>query len=468
MLGNAVPDARTVDPRINLNNQPWSLPVVLDGTTASLRWRQQLTPTWRFTAHAMTQRLKSDDRIAFPFGLFDPATYACAQWCDRYAPDGTFTIWEFQSDGERRHSDALDLSVTGTLRTGPLAHELTTGVLGTRYRARLGPQLFDIAGIGNIAGTAVVPRSPGFLDVNTNRDERTTELYVRDAMTLGERVGLWWGLRHTRLHRESVRTDGSQPTAYDQAFTTPWLAASYALSPDTIVYASWGQGIESEVAPNRARYTNRGEALPALRSRQAELGVKAGVGDWRFGAALFDIERPVFSDIGVDCFSDAVAGTCTRQEDGTVRHRGLELDAGWQAEPWTVQGGVQWLHARRSGSAIPGIDGQRPTNVPEATLKLLGRYDVAALPGLALEGNLLAEGNRIVLPDNSARVPGYARVDAGLRYRHTAGPATWTWRAGVDNLFDRRAWKESPYQFSHVYLFPLAPRTYRVSLEAAL
>jgi iron complex outermembrane receptor protein len=37
----------------------------------------------------------------------------------------------------------------------------------------------------------------------------------------------------------------------------------------------------------------------------------------------------------------------------------------------------------------------------------------------------------------------------------------------VDNVFDRRAWREAPYQFSHAYLYALAPRTWRASLEAA-
>jgi iron complex outermembrane receptor protein len=469
MLGDTVPDARSVDPRINLNNQPWSLPVVLDGNTASLRWQQRLSPAWRFTAHAMTQRLESDDRIAFPFGVFDPATFACAP-CDRFAPDGSFTLWEFQSDNERRRSDALELTLAGSaLRTGAVEHDVTAGVLFSRYRARLGPQLFDLAGTADITGTAVVPRSSGFLTTNTNRDERTTELFVRDAMKIGERFGAWWGLRHTRLHRESVLTDGNEATAYDQSFTTPWLAASWSPAADTSLYASWGEGIESEVVPNRARYTNRGQALPSLRSRQAEAGVKTARGDWRLGAALFQIVRPAFADFGADCFSDAVPGSCTRQVDGSVRHRGIELNAAWQAAPWIVQGGIQWLRARREGSATAGIDGNRPTNVPAAALKLLASHDVAALPGLQLQADLLAEGNRVVLPDNSARIPGYARVDAGVRYRHAVGTGTvLTWRAGVDNVFDRRAWKESPYQFSHVYLFPLAPRTWRLSVEAAL
>jgi len=43
-----------------------------------------------------------------------------------------------------------------------------------------------------------------------------------------------------------------------------------------------------------------------------------------------------------------------------------------------------------------------------------------------------------------------------------------TWRVGVDNVTDHRAWRESPYQFDHAYLFPLAPRTWRTQLQLDL
>ena len=56
----------------------------------------------------------------------------------------------------------------------------------------------------------------------------------------------------------------------------------------------------------------------------------------------------------------------------------------------------------------------------------------------------------------------------GLRYERQVGGNAWTLRAGIDNLFDRRAWKESPFQFSHAYLYPLAARTVRVSLQVDL
>jgi iron complex outermembrane receptor protein len=43
-----------------------------------------------------------------------------------------------------------------------------------------------------------------------------------------------------------------------------------------------------------------------------------------------------------------------------------------------------------------------------------------------------------------------------------------TWVLGVDNVTGHRYWRESPYQFSHVYLYPGAPRTLRLSLTVAM
>jgi iron complex outermembrane receptor protein len=71
------------------------------------------------------------------------------------------------------------------------------------------------------------------------------------------------------------------------------------------------------------------------------------------------------------------------------------------------------------------------------------------------------EGERFVLPDDSVRIPGWTRADLAVAFN--AGALTW--RAGVDNLFDKRAWRESPYQFGHAYLYPLEGRALRVALQ---
>ena len=471
MLGNTVPDAKQIDPRINLNSQPWNKPVVMDGTTASLRLQQRINADWQFSAHAMQQRLKSDDRTAFPYGVYDPVTYECTQWCDRYAPDGTFTYWQFVSDNERRTSSALNLAVSGRVHTGGIEHEIEAGVLFSRFKSRFQDQIFDIAGTGRIDGTAVTPASAGFPDANTNRDERSTEVFARDAMRLAPAWQLWAGVRRTSMHRESIRTsaasDGFRPIAYEQSFTAPWLGVSHELSAKSIVYASWGQGLESDVAPNRARYVNSGQPLPTLKSRQAEVGWKHEGDAFDANVAVFDIDRPVAADVGA-CGAD---NSCERRIDGSQHHRGVEGSGAWRIARWTLQGSAMWLDPRRQGStADPSVNGRRPVNVPERTLRLGADYRADEwLPGLLLQARVSAESDRHVLPyDTTVRIPGWARVDLGARWRQSLeGGTALTWRVAVDNVADRRAWKESPYQFSHVYLYPLAPRTWRASVQAA-
>ncbi|MFM7705824.1 MAG: TonB-dependent siderophore receptor, partial [Rubrivivax sp.] len=252
LLGPTVPDPARIDPRVNLNNQRWTQPVVFAGRTASLRWTQRLSADWQLAAHAMTQRLHTDDRTAFPYGVYTP-DYDCPAWCDRYAPNGTFSFWEYVSNNERRTSDAAEVSVSGRLALGPVMHRLQASVLVSRYQGRFQDQIFDLAGTGRIDGSLQAAASAGYTDANTNRDERSTEWSLRDAVRLAPAWQLWAGLRHVQLDRRAERTsaasDGLRATRLEQSATTPWLALAHDLTPRSLVYASWGRGLEVEVAP---------------------------------------------------------------------------------------------------------------------------------------------------------------------------------------------------------------------------
>jgi len=446
LLGQRVPDASTIDPRTNLNNQTWSQPVVLAGNTASLRLSQALSPDWRVGLHAMTQRLTSDDRIAFPFGCSAEGNF------DRYCSDGSVDIYDYRSDGEQRRTDALDLSLEGRAAVGATTHHVSAGVLATRFEARLPPQAFNFAGTGTVDGSVAVPAAPLPLSDVASRSERSTEVYLRDRIELAPRWSLWAGVRHTQLRRED-----------EQSFTTPWLALAWQAAPQTLVYANWGKGVESEVAPNLPLYTNAARALPALESRQLEAGVKHLRDGLEATLAAFSITRPQSGDIGACDGSD---GSCTRANDGQAVHRGLEASLATQRGAWRWQASALLLHARREAAADPAVNGLEPVNVPPRSLRLQAGYTIGS--GIEMQAALSHESDRAVLPDNSARIPSWTRLDVGLKVQQRLSDATLTWRAGIDNLADQRAWKESPYQFSHAYLFPMAPRTVRLSLQADL
>lgn len=455
LLGTRVP--APTDPSLNLNDQPWSQPVVFGANTGSIRYTQAIDAHWRWSARLMGQQLRNDDRTAFPFGCSAEGHY------DRFCSDGSFDMYDYRSDNERRDSGAAELAISGTVATGSVQHALGFGVLATRFKSRFQPFAYNYVGSGTIAGTVTLPADPTLNYANTNRDERSTELFIHDAMQIDARLRLWLGLRYTSVDRQSIGTDGTQGTDYSQSLTSPWVAASYEFAPAQMVYASWGRGAESDVAPNLDIYTNAGQALPALMSQQFEIGVKGATEQFTWTLAAFDIDRPVFADIG----SCDAAGTCTRQADGSAHHRGVEAGGSWRRGAWSLGAGLQWLHARREGSQDVAVDGLRPVNVPALTFRMQAGYSVPQVPGLSFGATLSAVGDRTVLPDDeTTRIPGYAVAGLTAQWVQRADASTTlTWRAGIDNLFDKQAWKESPYEFAHVYLFPLPGRTARVSLQ---
>ena len=444
LLGSLVPDPRAVDPRLNLNNQGWSLPVVFDADTASIRVTQTLSADWRARVHAMSQRLRTDDRIAFPYGCSAEGAY------DRYCSDGSFDLYDFRSDGERRRTDALDLQLEGRAGLAGQNHRVALGVLATRATTTFGPQVFSYAGSGTVDGATPVPPAPQDSYAIDNRSERSTEFYLRDRVDLAPDWQLWAGLRHTRLTRDGAR----------QSFTTPWLALAWRLDAATSAYASWGQGVEAEVAPRLSTYANAGQALPALKSRQIEAGLKHARNGLAGSLVAFAISRPQSGDRGACDGSD---GSCTRVLDGSAVHRGLEAAGSMRQGPWQWQASALALHARREGAADAGQNGRAPVNVPSHSLRL----GVARQWGDALElrATLAHEGRRAALPDHSAEIGAWTRLDLGARYEQRLGSVRVIWRAGLDNATDRRAWREAPYQFGHAYLFPLAPRSARLSVQ---
>ncbi len=457
LLGSVLPPVP--DPRLNLNNQPWSQPSVFDAFTGTLRIEQAINSDWRWSAQVGQQRLKTDDRLAYAFGCGAEGNY------DRFCSDGTYDLYDFRSENEHRTLQAANLKLKGKLNTAGIAHDFSVGLLASKVRNRFDAQAYNYVGTGNVQGTAITPADPTLSDSNTNRDERSLELSVQDTIRWTPQLSTWLGVRHTRLDRDSVRTDGSRPTGYDASVTTPWIALGYQITRGPLVYTSYGEGVESQIVPNKtSQYSNAGVALPVLKSKQWELGLKGGDAALGWQLALFRIERPMTN---LDACDRLGLTPCEGAYDGKAVHQGLEATGNWATGPWRFDGGVTLLDAKRRGSVVePANNGERPLNVPRVVLRAKAAYRVVAVPGLSVDGTVSHEGNRAVLPDQSIMLPAWTRVDAALRYATKVQGIATHWTVAIENLADKRYYKESPTQFGHVYLFAGAPRTLRVAMQA--
>jgi iron complex outermembrane receptor protein len=270
VLGSVVPPPG--NPRINLNNQPWSQPAVFNATTGSVRLRHKVDAQWDWVAQAATQQLNTDDRIAFPYGCSAEGFY------DRYCSDGTYDLYDFRSDHERRGSSVVDVALNGALTTGGVRHALTVGLQYNQVRNRFQGQAFNYAGIGNVQGTMFTAPAPQRTGSNTNRDARSAEAYLRDAIAFDDQTTLWLGLRTTRQTVDTARTDGSQANGYAQNYTAPWLALSHRLEGGSMLYASWASRACWTMATGRWRRSTSSGRCPATSAVATSTTVAVGPG----------------------------------------------------------------------------------------------------------------------------------------------------------------------------------------------
>ena len=462
MLGDSLPPARSLDRNLNLNDQPWAQPVVMQGTTGSVRVTQDLANQWKLVGSYGEQRLKTDDRTAFPYG--GTACVAPAYlYCDRYGPGGDFSLYDFRSEGEVRITRALDVNVKGKLKSAGIEHQVTIGALRTLSRTDVPTSAYNWAGSGSVFGLSTAAPDPSLTTAQNDRQERSTEFYLTDSLLLSERWRAWGGVRHTEFKRAQTLSDLSQPTSrVSQTLNTPWAALAYEWAPQQQAYVSWGEGIEVLPAkftvPNYD-YTNSGEVLPARKSRQWEIGVKSQSARISWALNWFHVVRPEASSILNANY------TYTYQLDGQSHHQGLEGQ--WLANlgTYTLHASAMVLAAERRGSVKPGINGEAPANVPDYSVKLGGSYRVPHVQGLSLLGDVVHEGQRSVDVPNHVRLPAWTRVDVGVAYVQPWQAGAVTWRLGITNLLDTKAWRESPTQFEHIYLFPMAERTLTASAQ---
>ncbi|WP_416208579.1 TonB-dependent receptor domain-containing protein [Acidovorax sp.] len=123
--------------------------------------------------------------------------------------------------------------------------------------------------------------------------------------------------------------------------------------------------------------------------------------------------RPVSGDAG----SCDTAGTCTRQEDGSVRNQGIELGAGLTHGPWRLGASATRLQAQqRQDSTINPTSTAKAQPTCRTSSYRQRRLARAEAPGLSLLGTTSYEGSRTVLPDESITLPAWARLDLGVRY----------------------------------------------------
>jgi iron complex outermembrane receptor protein len=239
------------------------------------------------------------------------------------------------------------------------------------------------------------------------------------------------GIQRTDYEKEIRQPGLPRVRTHDQ----PWLAVATVavhVSPTLALYAGYTQGLEeSGVAPDNA--ANRNEALPAIRTRQADAGLRWSITPaLKAVAGVFEVQKPYLSTDEQNIFTSL----------GDVRHRGVELSlSGAIRDRWNVVAGAVLMQPRVTGPAVDiGRVGERPIGQSDRILRANLEYRPPNWAALSLDVGVSNFGERVASSDNRLVLPAYTLVDLGARYRTRLGRAPATLRLQASNITDEFAW----------------------------
>ena len=444
-LFNGTDLPRGVPADLMLNAQPWAKPVDTRNSNLGLRFEYQINSDWRASLAANKHEFKRDDYTAFPYGC------GAANLYPGYCANGDYDVYDYRSLNESKSLWGTQALLNGKFATGGIKHELALGLSSSQRRDYFGDYVYDYAGSSNLFRPVnVAPSASQTGPVFLRRTDKEWSAFVQDIINLQDNLKWHLGLRHLHISRTQFDNPG-----YDQARLLGTTALVFKPSQQISVYGSFSQGLEhGGIAPFGT--VNASKMLDPAKSTQLEVGIKADLQrDFSVSAAIFRIKKPL----------EFINASNVYVSSGEALHTGLELSAqGKVSTQFNLGASITALDAKQQDTGISSMDGKRVMNLPRLKSSVYADYAVAEVKGLNLNATWQYASSKAFSPDNSVTVPGYHVVNFGARYLTQVGNTATTLRFNIDNALDKFYWRDVTQSLGG-YLFPGAPRTYKVSAQ---
>lgn len=451
--GTQVP--HDASPKKLLGHQSGSKQVGIDSLNLNGKFEYRFSDQWKGSVSAARSKVVIDDYSSFAYGCF----YVTDCGTAFFSPTGDYDIYDYRSPDDTRRDDEVQAAMTGLFDTGSLGHELTVGTSAFRRVVDKRKSVNEYIGSANINVDAptFAPTDVPLNDKHRRLDSRQYGLFVTDRIRFNEQWQTILGGREVRLDEKAFDQNGNQQRHTQQYEFLPQASLIYKPVEHVSLYTSYSKGLSlGGEAPWTTR--NDGETLAPTTSRQIEAGVKY---DWRrmsFTAAVFQT-RQAYQYAKPDG-----TGQFDYVQQGEQKNTGLELSAnGWATERLQIATSVAAIRARVTGSGTADYEGHQAINVPKLRASVYADYALPWVNGLAVLGGVQYSAKKYANRSGNVEVGDYAVVNVGSRYTTKVSGYETVLRLSVDNLFDKRYWRDAGEYIGDDYLFQGAPLTARLS-----
>jgi len=347
-------------------------------------------------------------------------------------PDGMAAATQIRTPDRRFANLSSEARATRRFQTGAASHAIGIGVRNRHSKSR------------TIGGTPVslglididAPHfgaEPAFADNGARTIDRVRQLTgsINYSALLGDSVELRVGLHRSRYEKRVTSPAGTTTERTENEWLYN-LSGVYVIDSRTNFFASYVRGLEEAgVAPQNA--ANRGEILPPVIARQAELGIRRNIAsNLNLIGALFDVSKNTPGLRPADNVYTFV---------GDVRHRGLELSVnGKLGANTSIVAGAVVMRRRLSGQLVDaGRIGDKPAGISPVTA-FVSLDQRLPFEGVSIDGRVSYTASRPADSLNTLETPAVVTVDFGGRYNFRLGRTKPALRATIVNLFNEREW----------------------------
>jgi iron complex outermembrane receptor protein len=330
----------------------------------------------------------------------------------------------------------VDAMVQGQFNTGSIRHDVVIGAgfqsQTSEYSNSTGWNEGYSLGTGNLYSSSLLTNAEVGIGEDLYRQSRTTQaaLYASDTVQFTSRFSALLGLRYTQFRENVYDPSSAVSSQYSANPVTPTVALMFKTDRYSTVYASYVESLEQGGSSSNTN-VNYPATYGPLRSKQYEVGFKTDHKKWGADVALFRVDQGY----------DYTNSENVYVQDGMKRYTGVDA-SGWLAltNEWRVLGGVMWLDAKAVDIDDPSIEGKRVYGAPRFTATGRIEYNPSYLRPLTLAFGGKYVGNMAVDAANTQFVPSYVTYDVSGKYETRIDGKDVTFRAGINNLLNRRYW----------------------------
>lgn len=447
-----------------LGYQTWGKPVTIDSLNSSLKYSYALNSDWNLGLVAAHSKSRVDDYSSFAYGYYREGCLE-AYSCNTFGKAGEYDIYDYQNPDETFKTNQFKVKLDGVIDTNWAQHYLNFDITQTNKSRDRFAGVNEWIGVGNIY-TETIDFSP----VTANAGPKYQALKSKQtAFTALDRIE--WNEHWTTLIGGKWIELDEQAHAYDAegkqvikvrdtdlAKFLPQFAISYSPLESTTVYASYAKGLsDGKSAPWFAE--NAAETLAPIYSEQYEVGFKQQIKQFLLTASLFDLRQD-------NQYSKPISGLRYFVAEGEQHSQGLELGLnGALTDHLALTSSFALTKARLENVEAVEYGNHQAQNVPKARFATHLRYNVPSIAGFTILAGGQYSSSKYANKEGAAKVAGYSVVDLGAAYQFKLNTTDALLRLNINNLFNKKYWRDAGEFLGDDYLFLGSPRTATLSFN---